>query len=140
MKNLIIHGNKKSGKSLFIKNLLRQFRFSALHCRGLNLEKTISWGLSPEHRYCKILWFQDIPMRISEERFFLLANEFKVDIQYHEPILINPFLILEFEGEIKFPTTNPSFTSRFHFINTNTISYKDLMGYFENLKIEIRKS
>lgn len=122
-KHLIIHGDGMSGKTLFITSFLnKHFKDSYGRIDGKDL---INNKNSFEEYYLarthKALYFMDVPMSVGLDYFISLTGE--------TVRTINSILIIELSEELRHIPTGLSFTSRFDVINTNTISYKDLMSY-----------
>lgn len=133
MKHLIIHGDPSSGKSLFIKNLLIADNYYAIDGRNTKVfEDTFYWQMTSKDKNVQVLWFQDVNRQVSTDLLISLTETIKINPRAETPFYIKPILVIEFEEEIENLSKDKSLTYRFDIINTNTISYKDLIAYLIN--------
>lgn len=133
MKHLVIHGDPCSGKSLFIKNLLIADNYYAIDGRKTKVfEDSIHWQMTSKDKNIQVLWFHDVNRQVSTDLLISLTERIKINPKAETPFYIKPILVIEFEEEIENLSKDKSLTYRFDIINTNTISYKDLIAYLIN--------
>lgn len=117
-KHLIIHGDSQSGKTLFVKALLKKYfsKKKTWDCRNLSfIDDEIN------RKYFELnqaVFFMDVNVNISVEYFYQYAT-----------IPNGSKIIVEYSEELKNLPDEATFTRRFDVINTNTISYKDLINF-----------
>lgn len=129
-KHLIIHGDPCSGKTLFIKNLLRHRKHFRIDARNKSVfESTFYWNMSSHYKDVKFLWFEDIKNDENIDLFISLTEIIKINPKNEIPFYIKPNVVLEFANQIeRFPA---SIKHRFEIINTNTISYAKLIEFIK---------
>ncbi len=119
-----------SGKSLFIRNLLVSTKYYEINCRNPKVfEDTFHWQMSSKDKDTEVLWFHDINKKADMCFFISLTGLIRVNPKIEKVFYINPRLVLEFSEEIKNFPKDASFIRRFHIINTNTITYRDLVSF-----------
>lgn len=125
-KHLLIHGDPRSGKSLLIKNLLNSITVFKINCKDpFILSTNFFWSYGSEEK--QVLHFEDINKSTDPREFIFYTGFIPVDTQGHEVFAINPRLIIEYSNEIEIPKEH-SFIRRFHVVNTNTISYREIIS------------
>ena len=108
-----------SGKTLFIKSFLAKHRlneFVMIPGRDPKVLKKAS--LEKIHALNTTLYFTDVNMKIKPEAFIPVCAE-----------IGESKMIIEYILELKSIPDECSFKNRFDVINTNTISYKDLINF-----------
>ena len=129
-KHLIVHGDVLTGKSLFIKNLLSYRKYFQIDCRKPKVfTDTFYWQMSHKDKDTEVIWFQDIDKKADMDLFISLTGMIRINPRYEEIFYIKPTLVLEFSQEIKNFPVGTSLTRRFDIINTNTITYKELINF-----------
>ncbi|MBG0515338.1 hypothetical protein I4P13_16350 [Elizabethkingia meningoseptica] len=125
-KHLLIHGDPLSGKTFIVKGLLEAMTFRRVDCRRSDiLSENFLWTYGQVEQ--DVLYFDDVNTHIDPRDFIPYTESIKVDRQGYETFYIKPALIIEYSNEIEIPEEH-SFIRRFHVINTNTITYKELIA------------
>lgn len=131
-KHLIIHGDPNSGKSKLIRKLLKGKNYHNATLSGL---KTFPKGFYKQHPKDRLdidfLYFKDVGTKLSPEEFYGFTTAFPVQLKPHSACaFIAPRLVLEYCSELPIEKlNNQSLKRRFHIINTNTISYKEIIHF-----------
>ena len=132
--HLIIHGDSNSGKSLLIRLILDGSYYHVVSgVSSDNITDTFYWGLSKYQENVGFLHFDNLSISASPHCFFdKIGRPIKVNTLGVEPFLISPRIILEYKEELsEGHLFGNSIRRRFYIINTNTISYKEIIDFIK---------
>lgn len=134
-KHLIIHGDPMSGKSLLIRLLLKNTLYSTVDLFDrFEFPETFDWRLGENSKHDDYLLFNDLSLSFEPNCFtmFCSGNPIKINSLGLEPFFIAPRIILEYKEELsERHLFGGSIRRRFHIINTNTISYKEIIQFIK---------
>lgn len=134
-KHLIIHGDPMSGKSLLIRLLLKNTFYSTVDLFDrFEFPDTFDWRLGKNSQHDDYLLFNDLSSSFAPNCFtiFCSGSPIKINSLGVEPFFIAPRIILEYKHELSEAFLfGGSIRRRFHVINTNTISYKEIMDFIK---------
>ncbi|MEI7487652.1 MAG: hypothetical protein WCJ72_09630 [Chryseobacterium sp.] len=135
-KHLIIHGNTLSGKSLFLDILFKgNENIWRVSCRSTTVMEDQFLFDFPENFVPDIIHFTDVNINIPLDFFYNYLGQIVVNRRFRQEFVFDTkILIIEYSEELKNIPEDGSFVRRFDVINTNTISYKELIQYLNHNK------
>jgi len=134
-KHLIIHGDPMSGKSLLIRLLLKNTFYSTVDLFDrFEFPNTFDWRLGKSSQHDDYLLFNDLSSSFAPNCFttFCSGSPIKINSFGVKPFFIAPIIILEYKEELSEAFLfGGSVRRRFNVINTNTISYKEIIQFIK---------
>ncbi len=135
-KHLLIHGNVLSGKSFFLNALLDGYKnIWRVDCRSTTIMDDPFLFDFPGDDIPGIVYFADVNTKIPIDFFYSYLGQIVVNRRFRDVFVFDPkTIIIEYSKELKNVPAEGSFRRRFDIINTNTVSYNNLINYLNHNK------